>query len=128
MASDAGVSTNTLLVVAALAVVAVVMYRRQGAASGMGAASGGAGGRAATSAGDSTSDIIKAATEAAIGVGALIRQYSTDPDKDAKLSQSQERPTYLLTASPAALTFCVNSGYVDENGDPTRECIATYDG
>lgn len=94
MASDAGISTNTLLVVAALGVVAVVMWQRRGGygaprAAAADARPGGMGGSGFTAAD------VKTLTEAAIGLGEGIRRWSTDENEDAALSSANA--SYLGT-------------------------------
>lgn len=120
MASDAGISTNTLLVVAALGVVAVVLYRRQGAASYSGAAPAT---RATGMAGSGfTREDVKTLTEAAIGLGTFIGSFV----KDDEAPEAPSDMSYLESASPDAKADCVARGKVYSNGEPTRECVESY--
>lgn len=92
MASDAGISTNTLLVVAALGVVAVVMWQRRGGYGAPRAAAADArpGGMGGIGGSGFTAADVKTLTEAAIGLGEGIRRWSTDENEDAALASANE--------------------------------------
>jgi hypothetical protein len=121
MAAAEGYSqTNTLLVVVAVAAVAYVLYQRRQppvAAPRMGAAPGaGAGGLTP----GEVSGYAKAGADVARGIADLIGAFKgADEPADTGVS-------YLLTASPDAIRFCIDSGYVDAEGNPTRQCVETY--
>jgi hypothetical protein len=120
MADAAGYSqTNTLLVVVAVAAVAYVLYqRRQPVAAPRSGAAPGAGAGALTP--DQISGYAKAGADVARGIADLIGAFKgSDEPADTGVS-------YLLTASPDAIRFCVEGGYVDADGNPTRQCVETY--
>ena len=131
--ADSSADTTTLVVVAALVVVAVMWSRRGTMGYGGGAY---APPMPAGSTGPSATDVISAARDLFSGFyDAYKATHSSDdssgymiPSSSSSSDQSSnvDFVDYGGTISEDARRWCVGAGYVDNVGNPTTECLATY--
>jgi hypothetical protein len=123
---------TTTLVVVAVVVVAAVMYSRRAAA-----APAAGRGRVQPSPtqppdGVDAASWVKAATGLFSGIAGLVDKFDSEPDTRGDSSQAYRPQSAAEKYSPSDLAaaddFCRREGYdaVDADGNPTKECLATY--
>lgn len=117
-------NTTTLLVAAAVVVVAVMWSRRSSAATPAPRPYGAGGGTARSpDYGPTTRDIVQGVTALFSGLSDFVEKIDAS-DEAAYVMPPNGSPASMY--SPQAFDFCSRAGYVDAEGNPTTECLATY--